>query len=178
MASWKRTVVVSLCVGIGAAVTLSAIIASWLWYQSQPRPWDKRAIEATFDYIDTEGAENNLAFHYVLENTTSTDYELSEGSAAVIMARLKRQESLSRNDDFVIVDYPIFIPVGQRLSFTIQLKYPYTYAKRLKRNATADERKEFREELATYIETEITNLDGFVLFDRTHRYQIIFPKGW
>jgi hypothetical protein len=41
-----------------------------------------------------------------------------------------------------------------------------------------EEQGNFRKALAGYVSKEMGNVDGFVVFDETNRYQINFPKGW
>ena len=73
-------------------------------------------------------------------------------------------------------DPEVFLPAKQRLKFVI--RFPYSYEKRMPANATSEQQKIYRNELADYLRTHASNLNGFVLFDETNRYQIDFPKGW
>ena len=34
------------------------------------------------------------------------------------------------------------------------------------------------EKLAAFMTRRLKELDGFVLFDKTHRYKIVLPNGW
>jgi hypothetical protein len=57
MQPWKRFLLIGAGLGCGFAVAGAAIIGSWLWYSSfphAPKPWNKKAIVATYDYSDTE----------------------------------------------------------------------------------------------------------------------------
>jgi hypothetical protein len=55
---------------------------------------------------------------------------------------------------------------------------PYKYTKGLELDASKEERQKFRKELSDFVNTKLSNLDGFVLFDDNNRYQINLPKGW
>jgi len=35
-----------------------------------PKPWDKKAITAIYDFVDTEGEKNTIVFYYTLQNNT------------------------------------------------------------------------------------------------------------
>jgi hypothetical protein len=82
---------------------------------------------------------------------------------------------LTYDKDF-LRDPEVFLPAKQRLKFGI--RFPYSYEKRMPANATSEQRKIYRKELADYVRTHASNLNGFVLFDETNRYQIDFAKGW
>ena len=181
MGTIKRLIIISVSLGIGFAVTLALIIAGFMWYQSRPKlpkPWNPNAIIATYDYIDVEGQDNNFVFYYTLENKTDIDYKISETSDVVIMGKLEKQKSLTGDskDEYLKPDHPILIPAKQRIRFGIHLKYPFE--KKMKKGSTKEERKKYPEELEKYISEELSNLDGFVLFDEINRYQIDFPCGW
>ena len=182
MTAWKKFVVGTVCVGAGLGLVLAAAFGGYLWYQSRPtppKPWNKMAIKANFDDVDTEGEQNTLVFNYTLENTTPFDYRVLESSGLSIAARLKRENSLSMSAEREVlrIDYPIFIPPGQRLRFAVHLAYSYP-GKSPPSDASRDARKEHREALKTYVNKEMRNLDGFVVFDESHRYQIELPRGW
>lgn len=181
MTTWKRIVLIGFSFGAGLAVVSAVIVGGFLWYNSRPNPpatWNTEPIKASFDRVTTDGSDNHFSFSYVLENTTDYDYELNEFSNHVLMARLKRQKGLSQVGDAVKVDYPIYIPAKQRLSIHVNLLGPYTYPKRLRRNASREEREKHNQEVAKYVNENMGNLDGFVLFDKEHHYQIDLPKGW
>ena len=231
MPLWKRLVLISASAGAGVAVTLLLIIGGHNWYQSRPKPWDTSAVKATFHYIDTEGVNTTLVFMYTLENTTDFDYRLPDKSRAVVMAKLKKEKSLSDDSGYIKVDYPVFVPAKQRLRFFIHIPYSYTepldfysvirdpnflglplkekhkvllsigqdfarlpkieqdrilyciqagrdYPEKLEACATREQWETYRKKLAAYVNKQMPNLDGFVLFDNINRYQIDFPKGW
>jgi hypothetical protein len=179
MIDWRRTVFASFSWGAGFAIGLSMIIGIVLWYQQQPKPWDKNAITTTYDYVDIQDNTRHIYFYYVLQNNTALDYSINQASEVVILAKLEEQKSLSgaKQDDILTIEHPIFLPAKQRLRLGILLKYPYA-GPGLKADASRDERKEFRKKLEGFIRKEMGNLNGFVLFDEKKHYEIDFPKGW
>jgi hypothetical protein len=95
-----------------------------------------------------------------------------------LLVKLERQKSLSggKNDSFLKGDFPLFLPAKQRLRFGIHLGYPYE--KKGKDNPSREEQVQYRKEVASYVKNELSNVDGFVLFDEAKRYQVDFPPGW
>jgi hypothetical protein len=184
IAPWKRLAIVSASAGAGLAVTMALIVGGLLWYSSRPhppKPWNTSALKATYDYIDTEGDKRTIVFYYTLENKTDADYKVESGVNATIALHLQRQDSLSveRDESYVKIDYPLFVPAKQRSRFAIHLlAYPYQGKEVLKADASLEERRSFRKALAGYVSKDMGNLDGFVLLDEANRYQINFPKGW
>jgi hypothetical protein len=181
MPSWKRIVIISVSAGAGFALMLALIAGAALWYSSRPpRPWNASAIKATYDHIDTEGDKRMIVFYYILENVTATDYKVENGSNTVVAARLKRQNSLSvvRDEGWGKIDYPLFVPAKQRVLVAIHLAYPFYGKEEPNTDASFEDRRDYRIAVAGYVSKKMTNLDGFVLFDKANRYQINFPKGW
>ncbi len=182
MPLWKRLVLVSASAGAGFALMLSLIFGGYVWHQSRPKPWNKEAIKTTFDKIGVEGVNNALVFYYTMENATDSDYRIMYASSVITMGKLKAPESLSYDRDYLDIDFPIFIPAGQRVRFAIHVPFSYvpkqSPAGYLQKPKNEQKRDPSGEELATYVNEEMGNLDGFVLFDNVNRYQIDFPKGW
>lgn len=180
MPTWKTIVLKSFGFGAGFAIGFCAIAGFWLWYSERPKPskpWNKQAITAEYDYVDPEGDKNSLTFHYVLQNNTDSDYRIGSDSGIEITNKLKRQKGLGEFANHTITtNYPVFIPAKSRV--WISLKIPYPYPIKEKDNPTTDERKQYTTEVAKYVTDELSNLDGFVLFDMSNRYEIDFPTGW
>lgn len=166
--------------GAGVVITAALILGTFFWYESRPKPWNSTAIAAIYNSIDTEGEKNTFVFYYTLENNTDFDYKISFLSDVVLLAKLKRGDSLSGkiNDKFFQPDYRILLPARQRIRFAIHLGYPYVYDIPRKEDATDEEKEKYRNELKAYASKKFSNLNGFVIFDEKHRYQINFPKGW
>jgi hypothetical protein len=178
MPTVKKIIISSIVGGVSIAVTIAIIFVIISWYENRPKPWNKDAISATYDYIETEGEKNYFVCYYTLQNNTDYDYKFSDLTDILIMSKLKKQKSLSGNkeSDTLKPDYPIIIPAKQRIRFAIHLQYPYD--KTLKEDASKEERKAYRKDIEAFFNNKLQNLDGFVLFDERARYQIEFPKGW
>jgi hypothetical protein len=188
MPSWKRVLLIGAGFGAGFAVLAAAIIGGWIWYDGRPhppKPWNNKAIIATFDYPDTEsGAEDKsgfspdqLVFYYTLENTTDFDYRMPPRDQLELSGRLEEENSLTTNDQFLALDdHPIFLPAKQRIRVGIRLQY--AVKKDFGPKETKEDRRKRRKAIADYMATEANNLAGFVLFDTENRYRIDFPGGW
>jgi|SRR5579863_4857975 len=180
MPLWKKILLQSVGIGAGIAITLCAVIGSWIWYSDRPKPpkpWNIQAITAEYDYAHPEGDKNNVAFHYILQNNTEADYRVDSDAGIEITSKLKREKGLSQfANHYVTADYPIFVPAHTRVWISLNIPYPYPI--REKEGPTLDEREQYKTEVARYITDKWTNLDGFVLFDASTRYEIEFPNGW
>jgi len=180
--SWEYFALRSAFFGIGFSLILIIVIGGYFWYESRPKPqkpWDNNAIVAFYDIVDTRGENNTIVFRYTLENKTDYDYSIKDKSDFLFYANLNKQRSLSGGtiDEYLNIDYPIFIPSKHRLRVNINLNYSTTFISPTLISSKEEKEKHFKE-LNNYINTEITNLDGFTLFDETKRYKIEFPAGW
>lgn len=159
---------------------LCAAAGLWHWYSGRPKPpkpWNRKAITAEYDFARPEGDKNYISFHYMLQNNTDFDYRLDSDTEIEITGRLKQEKGFSQfAGHYVTIEYPVFVPARNRV--WIALSVPYPYSVREPENATADERKQYTTDVAKYIAQELSNLDGFVLFDTLRRYEIDFPSGW
>lgn len=229
MPLWKRLVLISASAGAGFALMLSLIFGGYVWYTSSPKPWNKNAIKASFHHLGTEGENNNIVFHYLLENRTSSDFRMGDDSGVIIMGKAHVEQSLLRDDLYFKIHYPafpVFIPAKQRAFFAIRVRHSYIperlpadfssndkdifdssrktitvpveelfsndkdifdrvaeEQKRIAADYFSNDKNKSKldpsgEELAAYVNKELTNLGGFVLFDKENHYQIDFPKGW
>ena len=170
---------VSFSGGAGFALAMAAIFFSYLWYQARPkpqRPWDTKAIQASFDTVDVTGDDNHIVFYYILENTTDVDYRVDSSDGVSLTAKLESQHSLSSFDGYEKIHFPIFIPAKQRMRFAVEIPYPYP--EKLAGNAPKEDRHKWREKLVEFLKSEMSNLNGFVLFDANNRCQVNFPRPW
>jgi hypothetical protein len=177
--TWKRILLRSAGFGAGFAVIVCAVIGGAIWYSERPKPpkpWNKQAITAEYDYVFPEGEQNNLVFRYVLQNNTDSDYRVKSNTGIDITGKLKQQNGFSNFDRFESVEYPVFVPAKSRVRVSINM--PYSYPTKEKANATGTETKEFRAAVEKFVTKEMPNLGGFVLFDTLNRYEIDFPNGW
>ena len=151
------------------------------WYESRPKPpkpWNTNAVKADFDYTSVEGDKNTIVFVYTLQNNTDFDYKISEADSVSLGAKLEEENSVSMREekDFVKGDWGTFVPAHSRVSFGIHIAYPYPEHERS--DASPDEKNDFTSRVAQYVNKEMPNLDGFVIYDRATRYEIVFPSGW
>jgi len=180
MDGWKKILFRAAGFGIGFALLSAIIIGSALWWSSRPvkpKPWNTKAITATFDTLNTEGETNTLEFVYTLENNTDVDYRASDGNQIHLASNLVSQHSLSFDtQNFITTDYPIYIPAKSRVRFELHLAYPYPIKQDV--NARPDIRYDYTTVLAQFVDKTFRNLDGFVLLDDNARYQVMMPNGW
>ena len=45
-------------------------------------------------------------------------------------------------------------------------------------SSTAEDRHKYYAEVASHVAKTMSNLNGFVVFDETNRYEIDLPNGW
>ncbi len=182
--NWKKILLIGLGWGVGTTVTLTVLLGGIFWYTSRPKPpvppkpWNVSAIKAEYDFASTDADKNNIIFYYTLENTTDFDYRVEDSQHVTITAKLEEENSLT---SFLksegVLDYPIFVPAKKRVRFVVHL-IGYTYSVKAKDNATDEERRQRRSEVAKYVADKFANLDGFDLLDAETRYEIILPGGW
>jgi hypothetical protein len=180
MVSWKSILLRSAGFGAGFAVALCGIVGFWIWYSGRPEPpkaWNKHAIGAEYDYVRPAGDKDYLAFHYTLQNNTDFDYRVESDAGIEITAKLKQEKAFSQFAyHYVTTDYPIFVPARSRVWITLSIPYPYPIKE--KEEPSLDERKQYTADVAKYVSEKISNVDGFVLFDTSNRFEIDFPNGW
>jgi len=187
MPKWKRFLLIGAGFGAGFAAISALIFGGWTWYLSRPvkpKPWDSNEIVATFEFLGTETGQfaddpkaQSLVFSYTLENKTDVDYRMpAEGLQ--LYARLNHEKSLAVDSQSLSLDKERpFIPAKQRMGFTIHLHY--LAPEGLDPNPkTAEDRNKNHLLLTKYLNEELTNLDGFAVFDIVNRYQIALPNGW
>jgi hypothetical protein len=185
MATWKQILLKAAGFGAGFALFVCLILWLWSWYSSRPKPpkpWDTRKITAEYDVASTEKAENKdktFAIYYTLQNNTDYDYEIKDKDSAILAAQLKREKSVSMNWDQKWLHYetPVFVPAHGRVRFCVHLAYPYVNSPP---EPTKDAKAiyEYDTGIAKYLKNEMGNLNGFVLYDQTNRYEVLLPNGW
>jgi hypothetical protein len=180
MSSWKTILLRSVGFGIGVTLALCGLAACLIWYNDRPKPpkpWDKQAIVAEYDGARLYGEKDDISFFYMLQNNTDLDYRIESKSGVEVTAKLKQEKGFSTfGAGFVTTDYPVFVPARSRV--WIGLSIPYPYHTKEKDNPTPEERGQYSLAVEKYVTNELTNLDGFVLFDTSSRYEIDFPGGW
>lgn len=179
MISWKRVFLISGSFGAGFVVMLSLIVGGIYWYQTRPRPWNKSAITATYTGLGTR-TDKTFIFHYILENNTAIDYELTDTDTPemVLMFEFKEPYSLAGPESqWLKLNNRVFLAPKQpaRVGIYFLIKYK---GEDLKTDASREDREKNQRKLRDYLNKEWPTLNGFVLYDKKHRFQIDFPKGW
>jgi len=194
MLTLKRLAVISASLGAGAVLAAATVFGVFSWYSSRPKPpkpWDQRAIVATFDYpeLESETAAKEkptdpnwrvvptIVLYYTLENTTERDYRLPKREQLEVSWRLKREKSLAGGQGLAIDDKSVFIPAKQRHRFVLHLGYPMEEDLGPPPKSREDDRRRWKR-IAEFMKANLTNVDGFVIFDPEHRSQINLPNGW
>jgi hypothetical protein len=176
--NWKRALLIGLAWGLGTAATLAAMVGVYLWSQSRPKPWNTNAITSEFEGIRTEGDDETFVFYFTLENHTSKDYAVASGDDLLINAKIQDSKSLMLlSDEYGHINFPIFVPQHSRSRVAFHMN-GYRYPTKTSQPKTADERERYQTEMATYVSKEMSNLDGFEIFDKVLRYEIILPGAW
>jgi hypothetical protein len=183
MVAWKRVAFFGVAFGSAFALVAAGLLAGYSWYHSRQKPWNERAIQATFDYVGTEEIPEpdwkgtpGLVFYYVLENTQDSDYRLPTPPALLVHARLKEEKAFASGSIISLGDESVFVPAKQRVRFGVHVRYP------VKEDLGPDPKsyddfRARRKRLADYAKKEFGNFDGFTLFDTVNRYQINLPNG-
>ncbi len=170
MVSWKRVALISASAGAGAAVVGFVILGVILWLSARPKDWNTDAVKAHFENLNCSGEQETLIFLYTFESATDSDYEIENlDFSAEFFVNIKNQDSPRESlfqDSRYELHLPIYLPAKQRVSVIVH-RDEYQCPPNLK-----------GEELKEHFRKEWSNIAGFVLFDKTRRYQINFPKGW
>ncbi len=165
--------------GLGTSVGLALILGLWYWHANRPKPWNPSAVTAEFERIETEGRDESLVFCFVLENHTAQDYFVNGDAELMLDGKTKASNSLMLIEkDHGNLDFPIFVPQHNRSRVFVHLpdyKFPDSAAYSQK---SEDDRKQYRKVLGKFVAEQIPNLDGFVIFDKASRYEIVLPPGW
>jgi hypothetical protein len=178
--TWKKVALRAAGFGAGSAVAGGIIIGACLWWTSRPikpKPWNSKAITASFERLMTEGDENTYVFVYTLQNNTDFDYRVTGATELHLAAKLRQQNEFSFDDSQnLTTDYPIYVPAMSRVRFRLHVKYPYPVKENL--DASEDEKADWYTNICRYVVKELSNLNGFVIVDDAERYQIDLPDGW
>ena len=186
----KRALIIGLAFGVGSGLSFGLGFGLVLlgragfvsWRAANPPPWNTAAITAAFDYIDTEGSDNKLAFCYILENHTGQDFRMASPSEIAVLARFRDEKSLTigHPGETIAGELPLFLLAGERVRFRIHLG-AVGYSYKDKKPLPSDDikyRGDRRRALAAYVSRALPNLAGFALFHEGFHYQIELPKGW
>lgn len=113
-------------------------------------------------------ANSVIAFYFDLENTTTADFRLSNGSDLIVMCRLKSDHSLSSENHPHLED-SVFIPAKNRTRIVISFTRPFAWPAS----------SEFVDDgIRRFAAQSVESLEGFVLFDQLNHVQIELPGAW
>lgn len=166
-------------IGAGGVIAIAVVATSGYYFSHRVKPWNKAAITAEYDGIQTEGSNRVLVFGYTLKNNTDQDFELPEYAEIRLAGRLKTEDALSFSGDdknFEHIDLSVFAPAHSRVRLRLHVAYPYTTDEPL--SGSPDEVHDWETNVTRFVMKEMPNLNGFVLLDPTHRYEVDLPNGW
>src|SRR5215813_5320923 len=172
MTTVKKLIIISASAGASFAVVLASLSALLFWWESRPKPWNSQAISATFETIRASGEDQNIIFRYTLRNNTNADYLIESMNGISLMAKLEEPASLSEiaGAAFKCLT-PLFLPARESVLFEIE-SIP-GFKGKIKTDRGTDQ-ESTKEELIAFLNKEMRNLNGFVLFDKARRYKIDF----
>lgn len=184
MPTWKRIFLKAAGFGVGITLALAVLASGLYWYSTRPKPpkpWNTKAIRATYYNVTTSGSGAGLKidFGYILENTTDRDYSLDEFPKPHIAVKLEDTQSLAElNDENLKLRLPIYIPAHQKVRIYVEVP-PYGLTTEFPGNAASEgDLEKFHLLVAQHVSQHMENLGGFEIFDESTRYQIDLPGGW
>jgi hypothetical protein len=152
-----------------------ALAAAVLYVRSRggaPKPWNSNAITASYvgaQLRELDSGNAALYLAYEVQNHTDSDYRLADGAEALVMSRLRADGSLSSQEQ-VRLSYPTFLPARQRARVALEIPSPFGWP--------ADGDPAFQDKLRDFVNQKLMEVQTFVLFDQTDRFEIEFPSGW
>lgn len=170
---WSRLGIVVIC----AMSVFFAVRYAWNEFSSaasQPpdkNSWKADRIRASFTGMqihEVDAANSTIAFYFDLENTTTADFRLPNGSNLIVMSRLKSDHSLSSENHPRLQD-GVFIPAKNRTRIAIELTRQFEWP-------TASDSMEAK--IRQFAAGSVENLEGFALFDQLNHVQIDLPGNW
>jgi hypothetical protein len=135
-------------------------------------PWNAHAVEGVYAGVrvrEIDASKAAVVFLYDIDNKTDTDYQLAKGDSVVVMSRIKSSRSLT-SERPVALSTSAFVPARNRTRIALEIAEPFSWPTR----PDASSENRFRQLVAR----EVADLDGFVLFDQAHRYQVDLPGSW
>jgi hypothetical protein len=144
---------------------------------NQPGGWNSTAIRSNFEGIQVKEVDPThaaLIFSYDLENTTDSDYRLSNDPKLLIVGRLKSNTSL-KPEDSMQIENPIFLPARNRTRIALKVNYSFNWPTQMFPGQVGPVTQE---KFRSFVAGKTADLQGFVLFDEAARYQIELPAGW
>lgn len=184
MIAWKKLALVAASSITAAGLFMTPITCARGSQKASSKPpgsWDSHAVQVTFDGALVD-ENKHVLFYYVLNNTTDTDYRITDGSKVVVMGKLRDQKSplVELSAKQVKVFYPIILPAKQRHILVIRdLRRTYnSFHEQLKENPTPKEEQAYYRNLEGLIDKFFPGFNGFILLDKASSREIDLPKGW
>ena len=137
-----------------------------------PKPWNSSAITASYvgaQLRELDSGNAALYLAYEVQNHTDSDYQLAEGAGALVMSRLRADDSLSSQQQ-VRLSYRTFLPARQRARVALEIPAPFVWP--------PDGDPLFQDKLRGFVNQRLVDIQAFVLFDQADRFDIEFPSGW
>src|SRR5215472_16532099 len=171
MPTWKSILLKAAGFGAGSVVALSIVVASWLWYTSRPRPWNKDAMKAKFSGLGFQARHEAfvMEFEYSVENTTNKDYTFP--SDISVFRRQQHDAGYASYFDAEVVGN-VFIPAKHTMNIKIRVPYKYEDLNTTFEKDVDDKRTDL------FAFRRLNRLDSFALFDKQNKYEIDLPNGW
>jgi len=174
MAQWKKIVIAAVC---AATVLLTMRFAfSQLPDRKPPAPpadaWKHGVLTAEFAGLqvhEIDASHSTLIFFFDLENSSYSDFRLTNGPNVSVMSRLQHNSSLSALSHPRLQE-SAFIPARNRTRIAIVIDRSFVWPAAGDPSADAKIRQ--------LVSQEVADLQGFTLFDQASRYQIDLPGGW
>ena len=140
--------------------------------REQPAAWNQGTIGAGYigsQLREIDRTRASLIISYDVENSTDSDYRLSDGPNVVILSRLTSDGSYSQ-DQPIRLSYPVFLPAGQHGRLAVEITEPFDWP--------SDTDSGSIEKLRNFVRRRLQNVAEFVLFDEANHRQLELPSGW
>lgn len=151
---------------------------------------DMSSVQATFQDIAAEGAQQQLVFHYRVRNTAASDFVLDSNACAFVSFRFRPgakydpASALLEKDSAAYARYtglvrlprrtielrpcPLVLKPGQAQDLTVSV--PYAYPSKF---GPADPAN-----LQAYVRSNMRNVDAFGVANSRGTRGILLPKSW
>lgn len=173
------------------------LLVAWAKLQYGPHPrtlvMDSTSLQATFTGISTQGPQQQLVFHYRLQNRGQAPRRIQGIACSTVSFRFKQEaarydpaSALLEKDPASYAKYtglhrletspgmvlePCPIDLAAKASKDVAIAVPYAYSSNSETPPSSDE-------LKTYVRAAMPRIDGFGAADPQSRYLINFPAGW
>ena len=140
--------------------------------QEKTAPWNSGRVTAAYvgsQLKEIDKGHSTLLISYDLENTSGSDYRLTEGPGVVLLSRLKADGSLSQ-EQALKLSYPVFLPSEQHARLAVEITQPFAWPSR--------EDPAYLEKLREFVKRSLGGVSEFVVFDQATHTQLPLPGGW